>query len=139
MLCVCGQAKLWSTRNWRLLRVCSGHEGKVMAADLCPTWTGAGSEEAAAAAAGDVDMQDGSIDHAGSAGQQQQKQRQRLPGGVGYGGCFDMLMGSVSYDRTIKVWAPEEGLPEVLADSDSSGEDGSEGSEGEEDGGMEPG
>jgi hypothetical protein len=124
------QAKLWSTRNWRCLRVCSGHEGKVMAADLCPTWTGSGSE-AAVEAAGDVDMQD-SIDQQGS------KRKQRLEGGVGYGGYFDMLLGSVSYDRTIKVWAPEEGLPDIIGDSDtSSGEDS--GSEGEGAGGMDLG
>lgn len=100
-----------------------------MAADLCPTWTGSGSE--AAAAAGDVDMQD-SIDQQGS------RQKQRIEGGVGYGGYFDMLLGSVSYDRTIKVWAPEEGLPDIIGDSDtSSGEDS--GSEGEGAGGMDLG
>jgi hypothetical protein len=86
-----------------------------MAADLCPTWTGAGA---------DAEMQD-SIQQEQ---QQGQKQRQRLEGGVGLGGHFDMLLGSVSYDRTIKVWAPEEGLPDLLADSDdtSSGEDSEE-------------
>jgi len=113
-----------------------------MAADLCPTWTGAGAEAAAATAA-DVDMQDSL--HADQQQQQQgssvgqQKQRQRVDGGVGYGGTFDLLMGSVSYDRTLKVWAPEEGLPDIIGDSDSSSGDDISGSEGEEDGAMELG
>lgn len=102
-----------------------------MAADLCPTWTGAGSEAAITAADADVDMQDSIEQGLG-------KQKQRIEGGVGYGGYFDMLLGSVSYDRTIKVWAPEEGLPDIIGDSDtSSGEDS--GSEAEGDGGMELG
>lgn len=87
-----------------------------MAADLCPTWTGAGA---------DAGMQD-SIEQEQQLSEQ--KQRPRLEGGVGLGAHFDMLLGSVSYDRTIKVWAPEEGLPDLLADSDdtSSGEDSEE-------------
>ncbi|KAF8062934.1 hypothetical protein HT031_003773 [Scenedesmus sp. PABB004] len=70
------RAKLWSARDWRCLKVLSGHEGKVMAADLCPTFTGRGPPA--------------------------------RPGGVGLGGAWEALVGSVSYDRTIKVWAPEE-------------------------------
>jgi hypothetical protein len=106
-----------------------------MAADLCPTWTGVGADAAA-----NVDMQD-SIDQqqqGGSIGQQQ-KQRQRLDEGVGLGAHFDLLMGSVSYDRTLKVWAPEEGLPDVIRDSDdtSTGEDS--GSEGQGEGAMDLG
>lgn len=89
-----------------------------MAADLCPTWTGVGA---------DAVMQD-SMEQDQQQQLPGQKQRQRLEDGVGLGGHFDMLLGSVSYDRTIKVWAPEEGLPDLLADSDdtSSGEDSEE-------------
>lgn len=103
-----------------------------MSADLCPTWAGSGSEAAVPAAAdADVDMQQGGT-------QQHDKQKQRIEGGVGYGGYFDMLLGSVSYDRTIKVWAPEEGLPDIIGDSDTSSGEGS-GSEGEADGAMDLG
>jgi hypothetical protein len=84
-------------------------------------------------------MQDGSVEQ-----QQQQldgsiEQQQRAGGGVGLGGVFDMLMGSVSYDRTLKVWAPEEGLPDIIGDSSDSGSEGDDGSEAEEDGLMELG
>lgn len=68
------QARIWSTRDWKCLKVLSGHEGKIMAVDMCPTWTGVGSH-----------------------GVQ----------GVGYGAGFEALVGSVSYDRTLKLWAPE--------------------------------
>lgn len=83
------QAKLWSSRDWKLLKVLAGHEGKIMAADLCPVWSGAGEGSG----------------HS-----------------VGLGGQFDMLVGSVSYDRTIKVWAPED-VPDVVAAAESDEDD----------------
>lgn len=90
-----------------------------MAADMCPTWTGTPVPAAAADGAADTDM--AAADH---------EQQQQLEGGVGLGGKYEVLMGSVSYDRTIKVWAPEEGLRDLLAsDSSSSGSGDEEGSE----------
>jgi hypothetical protein len=113
------QVKLWSSRNWRCLKVCSGHEGKVMAADLCPAWTGAAA--AAGDGGGDADMQE---------------QQQQHEGGVGFGGAGEMLMGSASYDRTIKVWGPEDQMLDVLAGPSSSS---GTGSDDEDDGDSEGG
>lgn len=112
------QVKLWSSRSWRCLKVCAGHEGKVMAADLCPEFSG---RAAAASGAGDADMAE--------AGEPQQQ----LPGGVGVGGAYAALVGSVSYDRTIKMWAPEAAGD---GDGSSSGSGDSSDSEGGSEGGS---
>eukprot|EP00775_Hariotina_reticulata_P005163 gene5163-5401_t len=57
--------------------------------------------------------------------------------GVGLGGQFEALVGSVSYDRTIKLWAPED-MPEVFGvageDSGSEGDNGDDGDVDMEDG-----
>ncbi|KAF6260005.1 WD40-repeat-containing domain protein [Scenedesmus sp. NREL 46B-D3] len=88
------QAKLWSSRDWKLLKVLAGHEGKIMAADMCPVYSGSGLSASS--------------------------------GGCGLGGGYEALVSSVSYDRTIKVWAPED-VPDVVGgeeeDEDSSGDD----------------
>ena len=56
--------------------------------------------------------------------------------GVGLGGGLDALVGSVSYDRTLKLWAPDEHAEVLgLGDSSSDGED-SGGSEGGAGGGQ---
>lgn len=60
-----------------------------MAADMCPRWTGEGSN-----------------------GNQ----------GVGLGGHLEALVGSVSYDRTLKLWAPED-LPAIVAEGDEEMQD----------------
>ena len=31
-----GTIKIWGTRDWRILRILSGHDGKVMSADFSP-------------------------------------------------------------------------------------------------------
>ncbi|WIA19731.1 hypothetical protein OEZ85_005656 [Tetradesmus obliquus] len=90
-------AKLWSSRDWKLLKVLAGHEGKIMSADMCPVFSGGGSGGG------------------------------RGSGGCGLGGGYEALVASVSYDRTIKVWAPEEGAAAAAAEDeggdDSSGDD----------------
>jgi U4/U6 small nuclear ribonucleoprotein PRP4 len=93
------QAKLWSSKDWKLLKVLAGHEGKIMAADMCPVYSGSnGSSEGFSS----------------------------RPGGCGLGGGYEALVSSVSYDRTIKVWAPED-VPDVGGsdddEDDSSGDD----------------
>lgn len=77
-------AKLWCVHDWRCVRVLSGHEGKVMAADLSPAWGGCGSSSGSDAEAG-------------------------------------LLVGSASYDRTVKVWAPEDEAPALLLGADDGG------------------
>jgi U4/U6 small nuclear ribonucleoprotein PRP4 len=57
---------VWSGRDYSLIKVLAGHEGRLMAADL--TCEG-------------------------------------QPGG--------MLVGTASFDKTIKLWAPEEELPDL--------------------------
>eukprot|EP00879_Flechtneria_rotunda_P022554 GHRR01023811.1.p1 GENE.GHRR01023811.1~~GHRR01023811.1.p1 ORF type:complete len:210 (+),score=52.64 GHRR01023811.1:596-1225(+) len=99
------QAKLWSTRDWRLLKVLSGHEGKVMAADMCPSFTGAVANT----------LTDGD-----AAGQ-----------GVGLNGDFEALVGTASYDRTIKLWAPED-VPDIDGSSSDSGDDSGSDVEGDD-------
>jgi U4/U6 small nuclear ribonucleoprotein PRP4 len=91
------QAKLWSSRDWKLLKTLAGHEGKIMAADMCPVYSGSG------------------LSSNGDGG--------RGLGACGLGGGYEALVCSVSYDRTIKVWAPED-VPDVVGDEESSGDDG---------------
>jgi U4/U6 small nuclear ribonucleoprotein PRP4 len=86
------QAKLWSSKDWKLLKVLAGHEGKIMGADMCPVYTGSQGGFSA-----------GSV-------------------GCGLGGGYGALVSSVSYDRTIKVWAPED-VPDVVGEDSSSGDD----------------
>jgi hypothetical protein len=93
------QAKLWSSRDWKLVKVLAGHEGKIMAADMCPVYSGSG-----------VSSSKG-LD------------------GCGLGGGYEALVSSVSYDRTIKVWAPED-VPEVVG-REEDGEGSSEDDDGE--------
>ncbi len=59
------EAKLWSAHDFKPLKVLSGHEGKVMHADICPDGSG--------------------------------------------------LIATVSYDRTVKYWAPDSiGLDQMM-------------------------
>uniref|UniRef100_A0A383VFX1 Uncharacterized protein n=1 Tax=Tetradesmus obliquus TaxID=3088 RepID=A0A383VFX1_TETOB len=95
-------AKLWSSRDWKLLKVLAGHEGKIMSADMCPVFRGGGSG-----------VSGGS-------------------GGCGLGGGYEALVASVSYDRTIKVWAPEEGAAAAAAAAEDEGGDDSSGDDDED-------
>jgi hypothetical protein len=100
---------VWSTRDFSLLRVLPGHEGKVMGADLCPCpaevlksssrgTAGAGQQE------GDG-VEDMEVEGEAAA-----------DGRNGDGSLLSQhLVGSVSYDRTIKLWQPEE-VPDLGLD-----------------------
>jgi WD40 repeat protein len=80
--------KAWSSRDWSLLKVLAGHEGKVMAADVAPRAAAGGG---GGGGGGDVSMEDAD----GS-------------GGSGGGGGLECLVASAGYDRTVKLWAPQD-------------------------------
>jgi U4/U6 small nuclear ribonucleoprotein PRP4 len=93
--------KAWSSRDWSLLKVLSGHEGKVMAADIAPAAGGGGGAQQRRGSA-DVSMEDAGGDGAGSGGG---------------GGAGEELIASAGYDRTVKLWAPQD-TPDLLAGDD---------------------
>lgn len=78
--------QLWSTRDWSLLKVLAGHEGKVMAADIAPRPVNGDQQQ----------QQDGDTGMADAEGN----------GDLGAG--LQHLIGSAGYDRTVKLWAPQE-------------------------------
>ncbi|KAI8471206.1 MAG: WD40-repeat-containing domain protein [Monoraphidium minutum] len=93
-----GTLKLWSSRDWSLLRVLTGHEGKVMAADIAPEAPGAQQQRAGGGGDGmDVDGE----------------------GGGGGGGAAGHLIGSAGYDRTVKLWAPQD-TPDLFGGDDDA-------------------
>jgi hypothetical protein len=67
-----------------------------MAADMCPPYTGAAGCTTANSSS---------------------------RGGVGLAGCAEALVASVSYDRTVKVWAPEEGAGQDQDSDEDEDED----------------
>ncbi|GBF89870.1 U4,U6 small nuclear ribonucleoprotein [Raphidocelis subcapitata] len=104
--------KVWSTRDWTLLKVLAGHEGKVMAADVAPQPLDSATRRAALAAAArgggcggdDEEMRDADGD----------------ADGEGANGKADLghLIGSAGYDRTVKLWAPQD-MPDIFAGGDA--------------------
>jgi hypothetical protein len=82
--------------------VLAGHEGKVMAADIAPQ------------------------PPAGAAQQRQQQQHREDGGGemdvdgeegAAAGGAPQHLIGSAGYDRTVKLWAPQD-TPDLFGGDD---------------------
>lgn len=96
--------KLWSTRDWSLLKVLAGHEGKVMSADIAPQHSGApaGAHGAQRHPDGGDDTHMADADDGGTGG---------TGGGLGH------LIGSAGYDRTVKLWAPQD-TPDLLFEGD---------------------
>ena len=116
-------AKLWSTRDWSLLRALAGHDGKVMAADVAPPRGGVDAW---------LRRRRRREDEAEAAADERRQQQEDGGGGGGGGGDVDMadadgggggqtqlddngdddddplLIGTAGYDRTVKLWAPQD-------------------------------
>jgi len=76
-----------------MLKLLAGHEGKVMSADIAPQPLGSSSGDRSHQqqdGGGDVRMDDAK------------------DAGGGGGGGLQHLIGSAGYDRTVKLWAPQE-------------------------------
>ena len=97
--------QVWSTRDFSLLKVLAGHEGKVMGADLCPCRVDVlKANSRAGDGAEDMEGVEGGAAAGGGGGSE------------GHGNLLRQhLIGSVSYDRTIKLWQPEE-VPDLGLD-----------------------
>lgn len=76
--------QVWSGKDFSLVKTLAGHEGRVMAVDVCRSHALGGGPTASS-------------------------------GGVLGAPC---VLASVSYDRTVKLWAPEAPPPALLLGAD---------------------